>query len=293
VLGACGVVSNGALMLVIGALPSRHLQHGWGAMLAVVFTLLLVRSSMHVRAGLVGLRAASFDQPGELATRYASFGVISALCVGGVLALLALAERVAPGALLSVGALCWLLMAWPTILKRYVRHRQFAELLAGDQPRHRRAPDAGLTALGWLLAGHATLVAAVLTIAATVEPAGPGHALARLLTLAGPAVGRSTGQLALGAAMVALEGVAGVALIRMSDHRRTFATIYALVGGAVALAVTWPLLRSLPHHHLELAVIARLVPTVLQIVLPAAALVLVHRPTVPAAQARYRPLRSG
>jgi hypothetical protein len=209
-----------------------------------------------------------------------------------VLALLTMAEQVAPGALLGVGALCWLLVAWPAILKRYIRHRQFAELLAGDHPRHRRAPDAGLTALGWLLAGHAALVAAGLTVAATVEPAGPGHAIARLLTLAGPAVGRSTNQLALGAAVVALELVAGVALIRMNDHRRTFATCYALVGGAVAVALTWPLLRSLPHGHVELWRIVRLVPAVLQIVLPTATLMLVHRALMPVARARYRALRS-
>jgi hypothetical protein len=72
VLGACGVLSTGAILLAVRALPSRHLQHGWGAMLVVVFILLLVRSSLHLRAGLSGLREPSFDRPSELTTRYAS-----------------------------------------------------------------------------------------------------------------------------------------------------------------------------------------------------------------------------
>src|SRR5512140_1673511 len=36
VLGTCGVLSAGTIILVLGGLPSRHLQHGWGAMLVVV-----------------------------------------------------------------------------------------------------------------------------------------------------------------------------------------------------------------------------------------------------------------
>ena len=55
-----------------------------------------------------------------------------------------------------VCGLCWMLMAWPLIVRRFFSDRQFADLLAGDDaPVHRRAPDAGLTWLGWLLIAHA------------------------------------------------------------------------------------------------------------------------------------------
>ncbi len=288
ILGACGVLSTGAIVLVLGALPSRHLQHGWGAMLVMVFTLLLVRSCMHMRAGIVGLRDSSFDRPGELAGRYASFGVISAVCVAGVLAVFAMSERLTPEAFASVVAIGWLLAIWPMILRRYFSHRQFAELLAGDRILHRRAPDAGLSGLGWLLAGHATVVAALLVLELTVQPRGAGRALDNLLQLTGPVASRSGLHIGLAAGVAALELVAATALLRMTEHRRANATIYALVAGAVTLATTWPAVWTLDHQIFNLRMAIRLVPIAIQLVIPAATLVLVHRTTAPLARARYR-----
>jgi hypothetical protein len=287
VLGACGALSAGAIVLALGGLPSRHLQHGWGVMLVVVFVLLLVRSCLHIRVGLAGLREASFDRPGELAGHYASFGVISAFCVGGVLALLAVSERLAPEALACVVVICSLLTAWPMLVKRYVSHRQFAELLAGDRVIHRRAPDTGLTGLGWLLAGHAVLVAALLILELTVQQRGIGRPLDDLLQLALPLGGRSAIDLGLGALIVMLELCAAAALVRMSDHRRTIATTYALIGGVVALALAWPATRMVGRHF-NLPMVIRWVPAAIQIVIPAVTLGVVHRAVAPIARARYR-----
>lgn len=287
ILGACGVVSTGAILLMLGALPSRHLQHGWGAMLVVVFALLLVRSCLHVAAGARGMREASFDRPGELAYRYASFGVVSVVCVGAVLSLLAISEQLAPEAIASVIVVCWLLASWPLIVKRFFSHRQFAELLAGDRVLHRRAPDAGLGGLGWLLIGHAVLIAAALVLGLATEPRGVGRALDRLLQLTSPVVGRSATDLGIAALIVALELAAAVSLLRMSRHRRVISTLYALVAGAIALAAAWPFLRA-AGGYFDLPLVIRLIPLAIQIVIPAATLVLVHRSVVPAAQARYR-----
>lgn len=292
VLGACGVLSTGAIWLVLGELPNHHRQHGWGVMLGVACTLLVVRSCLHIRAGLAGLRAFSFDRPGELAARYARFGVVSAVCIAGVLVLLAMAERLTPEAIASAAAIAWLFFAWPMIVKRYFHHRQFAELFAGDRVIHRRAPDAGLTSLGWLLIGHAVLIATIWILVVTVEPRGAGRALGNLLLLCGPVVGRGVFDLAVALAVTAgtaaLELIAAAALLRMSDHRRTIATIYALVAGGIALAMAWPLLRSFDHPFNRWAVI-QLIPATVQIVIPAATLVLVHRAIAPVARARYRP----
>jgi hypothetical protein len=286
VLGACGALSTGALILLLGGLPSRHLEHGWGTMLAVVFALLLVRSCLHIRVGIAGLGAGSFDRPGELAARYASFAVISAICVAGVLALFAMSACQFSEALSGVAVVCWLLAVWPVIVRRYFYHRQFAELLAGDRVLHRRAPDAGLTGLGWLLAGHAAAVAALLILTLTVDPRGIGWSLDSLVRIAAP-VGRSPVGLALAATIVGLEAVAAVALIRMSDQRRVIATIYALIAGGVALAVAWPMARTLGRHAMDLPVAARWIFAAIQIVIPAATLVFVRRAVVPAARARY------
>jgi hypothetical protein len=288
VLGACGALSTGAIVLALGGLPSRHLQHGWGVMLVVVFVLLLVRSCLHIRVGLAGLREASFDRPGELASRYASFGVVSAFCVGGVLALLTMSERLAPEAIASVVVICSLLTAWPLLVKRYVSHRQFAELLAGDRVLHRRAPDAGLTGLGWLLAGHGALVASLLVLELTVQHRGIGRPLDDVLQLAAPLGGRSALELGLAALIVALELAAAASLIRMSDHRRTIATVYALVAGGAALALAWPAARLLGRHF-DLRMVIRWVPAAVQIVIPAVTLAVVHRAIAPIARARYRP----
>ncbi len=295
VLGAYGVVSTGGIVVMLGALSPHHLEHGWGVMLLVVFALLVVRSSLHIRAGLAGLRGSSsqpsFDRPGELAGRYAAFGVISAFCIGGVLLLLAMSERLTPDAILSVAVACWLLITWPMIVKRYFNQRQFAELLAGDRVTHRRAPDAGLTALGWLLAGHATLVAGVLIVQVTGYPRlDPqlGRAADHALVLSGLAVGRwwliDAG---LAAASVVLELTAAAALIRMSDQRRAITTIYAVFAGVVALRPAVPVLASLGHH-LSIWSVIQLLPSAVQLVMPVAALVLVHRAVIPAARAQYR-----
>ncbi len=295
VLGTYGVLSTGGIIVMLGALSPHHVRHGWGVMLLVVFALLVVRSSLQIRAGLAGLRGSSFDRPSELAGRYAAFGVISAFCVGGVLSLLAMSEQLTPDAILSVAVACWLLITWPMIVKRYFTQRQFAELLAGDRVTHRRAPDAGLTALGWLLAGHATLIAGVVIVQVTGYPRlGPelGRAADHALVLSGLAVGRWwLIDASLAAASVVLELAAAAALIRMSDQRRAITTIYAVFAGVVALAPAVPVLASLGRH-LSIWTGVQLLPSAVQLVMPVAALVLVHRVVMPAARARYRHRRN-
>lgn len=294
VLGSYGVLSTGAIVWMLGVLSPHHLRHGWGVMLVVVFALLVVRSSLHVRAGLAGLADSSFDRPGELAARYAAFGVISAFCVGGVLLLLAMSERLTPDALVAVVVACWLLVTWPMIVKRFFHQRQFVELLAGDRVTHRRAPDAGLTGLGWLLAGHAALVAAV-SIAQLAALPAHGSAVVRAvddaLVLGGLAIGRGwtpdPGDLGLAAAVVVLEAATAVAVIRMSDQRRSIATIYAVFAGIVALAPAAAALHA-AGARLNLWTGIRLLPSAVQLVLPVATLSLVHRRIAPAARARYR-----
>lgn len=289
VLGTAGLLSAGTVVAILGALSTQQLEHGWGVMLVVVFALLAVRSSLHIRAGLAGLRDVSFDRPGELAARYASFGVISAFCVGGVLCLLAMAERLAPEAVAGIAVLCWLLVTWPMVIRRYFNQRLFAELLAGDRPPHRRAPDAGLTGLGWLLVGHATLTAMLVVVQLTVLRSG-STALTELTRWLALDRWWSVGPW-LDLPRLVLEIAAGVALIRMAGHRRTFATIYAVFAAAATLALALPLLHGLGHlgsWHLELWRLLELLPVAAQLVLPVAVWRLVHRVATPVARARYR-----
>ena len=80
---------------------------------------------------------------------------------------------------------------------------------------------------------------------------------------------------------------AAVALIRMSDQRRAIATIYAVFAGVVALGPAVPVLATLGHH-LSLRAGIQLLPSVVQLVMPVSALLLVHRAVIPAARARFR-----
>jgi hypothetical protein len=186
------------------------------------------------------------------------------------------------------------------IVKRYFSQRQFAELLAGDRVTHRRAPDAGLTALGWLLAGHATLVAGVVIVQIAGYPRLGPHLGAHLggmadnaLVLSGLAVGRWwLIDASLAVASVVLELIAAAALIRMSDQRRAIATIYAVFAGVVALAPAVQVVASLGHHPTLWSAI-QLLPSAVQLVMPVAALLLVHRAVIPAARARFRASRPG
>src|SRR5262249_37624107 len=156
--------------------------------------------------------------------------------------------------------------------------------------------DAGLTGLGWFLAGHAMLVAMLLILSATVEPRGVGYAIGNLLSLIGPIVGPARIDLGLTMAMVVLELFAAVALLRMSDYRKVITTIYAFVASGIALACGWPLVQRFGHQHINYRLAFQWIPMAVQLVVPTAALILVHRAIAPVAQARFReavaPVRS-
>ena len=80
----------------------------------------------------------------------------------------------------------------------------------------------------------------------------------------------------------------------MSEHRKVITTIYAFFASGTALAVAWPLVQSFGHHHINYRLAFQWIPTAVQLVVPTAALILVHRAIAPVAQARYReaPARS-
>ena len=159
VLGLCGVIATGTALILLFQMPARELQHGASVVLILSLCLLVVRSIMHVQAGVSGLRETSVDRSVELANRYANFGVIAAFCTGGATTLWVMSSAVNVAGLAIVCGMCWMLLAWPMIVRRFFSDRQFADLLAGDNaPIHRRAPDAGLTWLGWFLIAHCVLM---------------------------------------------------------------------------------------------------------------------------------------
>lgn len=289
VLGTCGVLGSGAFLLVMLDAGGALLRHGPGVLILGATVTLVIRSSFHVQAGLSGLRETNLDRSVELANRYANFGVISSFCAGAALLLMMMMAQFHLAMLVMVCGLCWMLLAWPLIIRRFFSDRQFADLLAGDEGSvHRRAPDAGLTSLGWLLFGHALFSAAFVIPQLVIGSDFGGGRVGEMMSMLGPAATRSAWW---SAGVCVLEAWAGFELIRMHRTSRVLATVYAVVAGVVAVYVMWPVLKSLGNMRMfggPQAVLA-FIPLAIQLVIPIATLVLVNRKIAPTATARFRP----
>jgi hypothetical protein len=257
--------------------------------------MLLVRSGFQIAAGIKGTAGAIGEQALGAASRYTTFGVLSSVIAGGVLLLMMLMTGMSIVGVFLVGLLIYLLLAWPTTLRRFFTERNFASLLAGnDAPIRRRAADLGLTALGWLL-----LAQAVLGLAITLPSALLGIDTSQQVALlagsgtmgehafAGPA--RSDWwSIGVGA----LQLWAAIELIGMSDRHRVVASVYGAAAALVTLYVYWPIADALfdgerlagldPAQILPIAWIA------IALVTPIGTLLLVNRRHAPEARARMR-----
>jgi hypothetical protein len=287
VLGLCGIVGGGTILIVMLDLPGSELQKGPGVLLVLTVAMLVVRSIIHVQAGVSGLRETNIDRSVELANRYANFGVISSFCAGGALLLFVMASSVNVTGMVAITGLVWMLMTWPLIVRRFFSDRQFVDLLAGDEaPVHRRAPDAGLTALGWLLLAHAALSAAFTL--PTLVAGDELRDLSMLAVFGGAAEGMRSVWWTVG--VVVLQGWAGYELIRMSPQARIIATVFGAVGAGVALYMNLPMIEGFKHMHgfMSPTMALSIGPLALAMIMPVATLVLVNRKIAPTARARFR-----
>lgn len=288
VLGLCGLFAAGTALLVMLGLSDQLLQHGPMVLVVLAIILLVTRSAIHAHAGISGLRETSLDRSVERANRYANFGVISAFCAGGAMLLLAMSSLIDLAGIAVVCALVWMLMCWPLIIRRFFSDRQFSDLLAGDAaPVHRRAPDAGLTALGWLLLADAVLSIAFALPQLAFTGSGNDTTMWYAVASLGGAVGAHSVWWAI--ALAALQAWAGFELIRMSPPARGVATLYGLVCAGVTCYLSWPLVSALYHASGFTAQSVALGPLALALILPVSTIVLVNRKISPAARARFRP----
>jgi hypothetical protein len=246
-----------------------------GAMAYVIWALLavlLVRSILHLQAGFAGVRETAFDQTIVRAKRYADFGVIASFAMGGALLLLNVAANGGVLGLAIIATCCWLLLAWPMIVRQFFADRQITDLIAGDDaPPHHRAPDAGLTNLGWLLLAHAMLQATILIPDLFGTPL-VAH------------VGERSIWLSVG--IVALQAWAGAELIRMSPQSRFVATAFGTIGTLVVGYIVAPAMQHVEHMTSQTAVTYGFL--FLDTVIPPTTLLLVNRKIAPTATARFR-----
>lgn len=247
ILGVMGVLLSGIVVFTLFKVKAWSGKGGvHGLLFLGVFIMLLVRSGIHVMAGLRGTKGISSDRASESAAGYYSFGVISSVIAGGALLVEMMMTKIHPLGLLGVGIVVFWLLMWPLILRRFYTERNFSVLLAGQEaPNFRRAPDAGMTALGWLLLmlGSYTVVNALITVLI-----GPESAASMSGGLLGgldfSTVGASRSQwwnVGLGAVQL----WAGVEMVQMTDRWKLAGVISGAVATAVAVYLFWPDIKAL------------------------------------------------
>jgi hypothetical protein len=285
VLGLCGAIGGGTMLLVMLEVPGNELQKGAGVLLVLTVAMLVVRSIIHVQAGISGLRETNIDRSVELANRYANFGVISSFCAGGALLLWVMSQTVDVSGMVLITCMVWLLMTWPLVLRRFFSDRQFVDLLAGDEaPVHRRAPDAGLTALGWLLLALAVMSASFTLLVFTDAT----RELGALGMFGGG--GEGVRSIWWNVGVIVLQAWTGYELIRMSPQSRIIASVFGVVGSGVAIYMNWPMVQTLEHMHGFMSPLNAIGmgPLAFALIVPVATLVLVNRKIAPTARARFR-----
>jgi len=293
VLGLCGLIGTLTMLAFLLAMPSHVIMQGVNVLVLLTLLMLVARSALHIHAGISGLRETSLDRAIERANSYANFGVISSFCAGGAMLLVSM-SAINVFAIAVVGGMGWMLVSWPMIVRRFFGERQFDALLAGnDAPIHRRAPDAGLTGLGWLVFGHAMFSASFLLPTVVASWFGSSYglddfgALDKLFTLGGALNFHS---IYWNVGLVALQAIAGLSLIRMTSNAKWLATAYGVLDFAVTIFLYWPLLREIRENHsMAGSDMIVLGPLAFALVIPIATLVLVHRKIAPTARARFRP----
>ncbi|MGE0398063.1 MAG: hypothetical protein AB7T06_15285 [Kofleriaceae bacterium] len=285
-LGLCGALGTGAFLVLMLQSGGAIMSQGPGVLLLVALVMLLVRSIFHVQAGLSGLRETSLEMNVEKANRYANFGVIASFCASGALLIVMITGIFNIILVALVAGVCWLLMAWPLIIRRFYGERQFADLMAGDGATHRRSPDAGLTGLGWFLLANAMLGATMLIPQLIGGREVMGMEALKGAAFMGPVATKS---LWFNAGMIAFQGWAGYELVRMSGPSRMIAIAYAVIVGALSVWLMYPMLQQLSKigRHFAPESVTMFIPIAFNLVVPVATLLLVTRKTTPVATARF------
>lgn len=286
VLGLTGALGTGMFLIIMLNAGGRALSQGPGVLVMLAGVLLFIRSCLHVQAGLSGLRSSTIDRSVELANRYANFGVISAFCASGAVLLLVMGAMNIL-AVAVVAGLCWMLMAWPLIIRRFYSDRQFNDLMAGDQANvHRRAPDAGLSGLGWLLFAHAMMGAAMMIPQLVLERSDMTRKMYDMMSVMAPSGMRS---MRWSAGLVVLQAWAGFELIRMSSVHRVIGNLFAIAAIVITVYISWPMLENMKMiSRLGPEGVMKFLPMGIALVIPLVTLVLVNRNISPTARARFR-----
>ncbi len=253
-----------------------------------VMILLFIRSVLHARAGLQGTMGANAERASESAARYFNFGITVSVIAGAVFMMqMIMMQGTLHFALFTMVAVgVYMLLVWPMALRNFFTDRNFSMLL-DEQGFTRRAPDTGLTALGWLLLSLGVMGLSV-SLAAVVFLKGKlmGVDLMLLSRMAVPGAHSQWWMIGVSGLQVA----AGLELIGMSDRHRIVATAYGAVTMVVTTYLWWPVISQLSKASSmdPVASAEFYAQLLLSLTVPVATLLLVNRNWAPDARARIR-----
>ncbi len=244
-LGICGTAIS-AFVVVMMVKAGSPFGDAIGFFSALIFLMLTIRSILHAKAGLAGVTGADPYAFHDKAQSYYNFGVVSSLLAGGGLFIAFLSQTGGRGMgplFLMVGLIVYLLIVWPLQLKHYFTERNFGLLMAGDaNVKMQRAPDAGLTALGWLLIALSVTGVAMQVSLIISEPSAVGTQ--RLLFAQALAGGGSGIDLWLPLIASFLQLWAGFELVGMTERYKISANVFGAFGTIATLIVHWEVLKS-------------------------------------------------
>jgi hypothetical protein len=256
----CIGLGIGAIMLM-GWLdwPGEMKSSLMGVGMLAAFTLLTVRSVMHLRAGLRGSSATLMAETAEAAAKYASFGIIASVITGGVffIGMISSIGGRGGGAMMMlmmfmVVMMTWVLLVWPLIVKRFFGDRQFATMVDERAPSQQASSDRGLPALGWLLlafgawalaSGFSTLLMGNMNDEDGGMRMGRGdNPLSQMMGMMGNVGGKSPW---FGIVTAVLQIWAGVEMIKLSPRFKIAGMVFGGAASAIALYVYLPLIGDL------------------------------------------------
>lgn len=278
-------IVSAAMAFVMAEMYDGRLE-ALGGLELLAMAALVVRSVLQVCSGLFGLRATSTDRAITALRRYFTFAVIGAASCMLPMLFLSVAALWFSGVLIAAGCAC-LLLVWPWAMRRFIAERQLWEFVSQKEcVGWKRSPDGGLTWLGWLLIGLASVTASVFVIQGfAVGRIGYGDA-----ELAGPD-GLTMNWVRWAVPFVVLQAWAGFELVRMSQRARAVSTAFGIAASCSALYLWGSLieLTSAYYHGLGIAVSVAVLGFALAV--PVGTCLLVRRKlpvSPPTATARFR-----
>jgi hypothetical protein len=262
IFGIMGTVA-GAMMVMSGFDLLKGGGRGGAGMLGFLmfgaFVMLLIRSILHLRAGIRGTNATHMSQTAEAAEKYANFGVIAACVTGGAILIGVIAAMPGGGGggaimmymLFVISMLVWMLLVWPLSIKKFFADRQFATMMETQGNAQQSSTDRGLPALGWLLLGLGVWSVARDLAGLLMPNMGDdggyrrhrgGNPMEEIFGMLGNSSGKLT-WLDLGVAAVQIW--AGFCLIKLNAQYKIAGIAYGVAAGALALYMYLPMFGAL------------------------------------------------